>query len=213
MQFVAFDVGEGVDLRNPFLSQGQMRAVMSRSLALYQRRHGGVLPQRMVVHKTSEFKTEEIAGTAEALQAVKEIECVQVQGGTSWRAVKLLETQSRLSRSAPDSWPVSRGTMVTLSGRSVLLWTGGNAVDVGSRRNFFQGGNSIPGPIVLTRFAGSGPLETMATEVLALTKMDWNNDALFDPVPVTIVYSKRLARTISHAPKLASQPYPYRLFM
>jgi hypothetical protein len=53
----------------------------------------------------------------------------------------------------------------------------------------------------------------MASDVLALTKMDWNNDALFGPLPVTIMYSKRLARTISHVSSLASHPYPYRLFM
>jgi hypothetical protein len=213
MQFVAFDVGEGVDLRNPFLTRDQMRAVMSRSLALYQRRHAGLLPSRVVVHKTSEFKPDEVRGTAEALRSVREIECVQVQTRTDWRAVKLLEPQSTQARNTPDAWPVSRGTMVTLSGRSVLLWTGGNAVDIGARRNFFQGGNSIPGPIVLTRFAGKGPLETTAADALGLTKMDWNNDALFDPVPVTIVYSRRLAQTISHVPTLASHPYPYRLFM
>lgn len=31
--------------------------------------------------------------------------------------------------------------------------------------------------------------------------------------PVTIMHSKRLARTISHVPSLASHSYPYRLFM
>ncbi len=50
-------------------------------------------------------------------------------------------------------------------------------------------------------------------EALALTKMDWNNDALYDPVPVTIRYSKRLARTIANVPSLPGRDYPYRLFM
>jgi len=53
----------------------------------------------------------------------------------------------------------------------------------------------------------------MAFEALALTKMDWNNDALFDPLPVTIKYSQTLARVIAHAPSLGSAAYPYRLFM
>ena len=43
--------------------------------------------------------------------------------------------------------------------------------------------------------------------------MDWNNDALYDPVPVTIMYSQRLARTISNVPGLPGHTYPYRLFM
>jgi hypothetical protein len=213
MQFVAYDVGNGVDLRNPFLSREQMRSVMARSIALYQRRHGGILPRRVVVHKPGEFRDVEIAGTDDALGAVPELECVQVQSRTPWRAVRLLASSGQKSRSTPDSWPVRRGTTIALSGRSCLLWTGGNTPVVTDRGNYFQGGNSIPGPLVLTRFAGRGSLESMAADVLALTKMDWNNDALFDPLPVTIMYSKRLARTISHVPSLASHPYPYRLFM
>jgi hypothetical protein len=67
--------------------------------------------------------------------------------------------------------------------------------------------------LVLTRHAGSGPLQLIAAEALALTKMDWNNDALYDPVPVTIRYSKRLARTIANVPSLPGRDYPYRLFM
>jgi hypothetical protein len=43
--------------------------------------------------------------------------------------------------------------------------------------------------------------------------MDWNNDALYDPVPVTIRYSQRLARTIANVPELPGSTYPYRLFM
>jgi hypothetical protein len=213
MQFIAFDVGDGVDLRNPFLSRGQMRSVLARSIALYQRRHGGILPRRVVVHKPGEFKNEEIAGTDDALRGVPEIECVQVQARTPWRAVRLLPPNVPQSRSRPDGWPVHRGTMIPLSGTSILLWTGGNAPVVSERGNHFQGGNSIPGPILLVRHAGAGALEEMAADALGLTKMDWNNDALFDPLPVTIVYSKRLAQVISHVPTLASHPYPYRFFM
>jgi hypothetical protein len=197
MQFVAFDIGEGIDLRNPFLSRSQMRSVMARSVALYQKRHGGGLPRRMVIHKAGEFKEEEITGADDALRGIREIECIQVQSRTSWRAVRLLKPKSTTDRNQPDSWPIHRGTMIPLSGRSTLLWSGGNAPTAAERGNYFQGGNSIPSPLLLTRFAGKNSLESMASEVLALTKMDWNNDALFDPLPVTIMYSKRLAKTIS----------------
>jgi hypothetical protein len=213
MQFVAYDVGGDVDLRNPFLSRDQMRSVMARSIALYQRRHGGVLPRRVVVHKSGQFKDDEVAGADDALRGVPEVECVQVQNRNPWRAVRLLAPNSEAERNKPDAWPIRRGTMIPLSGRATLLWVGGNAPAAAEQGNYFQGGNSIPGPLILTRFAGRGSLESMASDALSLTKMDWNNDALFDPLPVTIMYSQRLARTISHVPSLASHPYPYRLFM
>jgi len=43
--------------------------------------------------------------------------------------------------------------------------------------------------------------------------MDWNNDALYDPVPVSIRYSQKLAKTISNVQDLPGNSYPYRLFM
>ena len=45
------------------------------------------------------------------------------------------------------------------------------------------------------------------------SKMDWNNDALYDALPCTLRYAQVLARTIKHMPDLAPQPYDYRLFM
>ena len=44
--------------------------------------------------------------------------------------------------------------------------------------------------------------------MLALTKMDWNNDALYDPLPVTIKYSQTLARVIGHTRGLPDAAYP-----
>jgi hypothetical protein len=43
--------------------------------------------------------------------------------------------------------------------------------------------------------------------------MERNNDALYDPVPVSIRHSQRLARTIANVPDLPAKVYPYRLFM
>lgn len=76
-----------------------------------------------------------------------------------------------------------------------------------------QGGKGTPRPLLLTRDAGSGPLTHVASQVLALSKMDWNNDSLYDGLPCTVRYASILARTIKNMPELAPQPYDYRLFM
>ena len=43
--------------------------------------------------------------------------------------------------------------------------------------------------------------------------MDWNNDALYDALPVTIEYAKVLARVVKRMPVLGSIPYQFRFFM
>lgn len=214
MDFVAYDVGHGVDLENPHLTRDQMRAVMSRSVRLYQDRHAGHMPTRIVVHKTTTFRDDEVDGVFDAWDACEEVECVRVQGSTPWRGVRLVAAKLGHGPSQPANWPVQRGTLQFLSGRDGLLYVNGTAPGVASGNgNFYQGAKSIPSPLLVTRDAGSGPLERTADDVLALTKMDWNNDALYDPLPVTIKYSQTLARVIGHTNGLPNAAYPYRLFM
>jgi hypothetical protein len=43
--------------------------------------------------------------------------------------------------------------------------------------------------------------------------MNWNNDALYDPLPVTMSYAKVLARVVKRMAGLGSTPYQFRFFM
>src|SRR5438270_1769732 len=213
MEFVAYEIGDSIDRDNPFLSRADMRAVMARSLAVYQDRNAGRLPRRVVIHKTQAFKEEEIDGVFDAWGRTDEVECVQVIASSDWRAVRLLAPRGGDTRSTPDNWPAERGTLIPFSDRSILQFLNGDAPSVSLRSHFVQGGKGIPRPVTLVRHAGAGPLELLGEDALALSKMNWNNDALFDSLPVTIEYSKKLSRIIARSTSLPSGVYPYRLFM
>lgn len=218
MQFVAYEARDPHEdtfetRRNPYLSRSDMRAVMARSLSLYRSRNGGASPRRLVVHKTTAYKQAEIEGVLDATSAIPEVECIEVSQSSAWRSVWLTENKGKGGPSKPDGFPVPRGTTLVHSGCSALVWVAGNAPEASLQRNYYQGKKSIPQPLKLVRHTGSGPLECTALEALALTKMDWNNDALYDPVPVTIRYSQTLAKTIASVPSLPGREYPYRLFM
>jgi hypothetical protein len=43
--------------------------------------------------------------------------------------------------------------------------------------------------------------------------MDWNNDALYDMLPVTLEYAKVLAQMVKRMPVLGSAAYQFRFFM
>ena len=219
MQFVAYDAQDSIDdtdaaRRNPYLSRDDMRSVLARSLRLYQSRNGGDTPRRVVIHKTTPFNDQELAGVSDALSVVDEIECIDITPARSWRGVRILPKPAGGTKSVPDNYPVHRGTMIPMSGTTALLWVAGNAPTAALRgQTYYQGGKSIPSPVMLTRHMGRGPLELIASEVLALSKMDWNNDALYGHDPVTIKYSQRLARIIANVPSLPRKEFPYRLFM
>lgn len=215
LEFIAYEMNRGeVTLAgdNPFLSRDQMRAVMTRSLALYQRRHAGRVPRRVVVHKTTGFKHEEREGCFDAWGSVERVDLIQVQQDTPWRALRMIQNPDT-GRGVADRWPLERGTMLHLGGQEVLLWTQGDAPTAASGSHYFKEGRAIPRPLLLRRFAGDGPADEFARDVLALTKMNWNNDALYDLLPTTLEYASTLARVIRRMPTLAPVPYPFRLFM
>jgi hypothetical protein len=215
LEFVAYDTADiHVERDNPFLSRADMRRVMARSLTLYQRRHTGAAPKKIVVHKSTEFKPEEVEGCFDALR-VADVELIQVQQDSGWRGVLIEPPRARqATKGAPAAYPCERGLFLPLDGRNVLLWTQGNAPRAAlDRKNFYKEGKGIPEPLQLKRFAGHGPWNPTCEAVLSLSKMNWNNDSLYDRLPVTMAYAQILARVIKRMPRLLSDTYQFRFFM
>jgi hypothetical protein len=213
LEFVAYDAHDvEVQRDNPFLSRTEMFRVMTRSLDLYRRRHAGRSPRRVMVHKTTEFKRDETDGCMEALHLCESVDLIQIVEDVNWRGIKI--TGGRYAKKgSPASYPVGRGTVVGLTPFEALLWTHGDVSGISEGKSFFQGGRGTPRPIRMVRHAGHGPWDDTAYAVLALSKMDWNNDALYDPLPVTIGYAKVLARVVKRMTGLGTAPYQFRFFM
>jgi hypothetical protein len=212
LEFVAYDAHEvEVQRDNPFLSRGEMFRVMTRSLDLYRRRHAGRSPRRVMVHKTTEFKAEETDGCMEAFHLCEAVDLVQVVEDVGWRGVQIQST-AQAKKGEPTAFPVSRGTLLGIAPAEALLWTHGSVRGIGQRQ-YFQGARSTPRPLRLVRHAGHGPWDDTAFAILALSKMDWNNDALYDALPVTLEYAKVLARVLKRMNVLGSTPYQFRFFM
>ena len=213
LEFVAYDAHEvEVQRENPFLSRTEMFRVMTRALDLYRRRHAGRSPRRVMVHKTTEFKPDEIDGSMEALHLCEAVDLVQIVEDVGWRGVRI-DGSGSAKKGTPAAFPVARGTLIGLGPREALLWTHGDVRGIGERGSYFQGARSTPRPIRLVRHTGHGTWDETARAVLALTKMDWNNDSLYDPLPVTIGYAKVLARVVKRMRGLGSTPYQFRFFM
>lgn len=211
LEFVAYDARE-VDVQqdNPFLSQTEMFRVMNRSMDLYRRRHAGRSPKRVMVHKSTEFKREERAGCMEALRVCDAVDLVQVVEDVDWRGVRI-DGQGK-GKGSPAAFPVPRGTIMSVGDREALLWNHGDVKGV-TARSYFQGSRSTPRPLRLVRHAGHGSWDDTARAILGLSKMNWNNDALYDQLPVTMSYAKVLSRVVKRIPQLRRSPYQFRFFM
>ena len=214
LEFVAYETQDiTIEQRdNPFLKRDAISRVMSRSLDLYLHRHAGRLPYSVVVHKFLPFNKDEVNGCFDAFQNIEAIELIQLQRDGIWRGAHLDPPPiGRKERNKPG-YAVLRGTCMLLSSTESLLWTQGNVPQQGGT-DFFKEMKGTPQPLLVRRFAGNSSMSLCCRAILALTKMDWNNDALYDRTPMTIEFASKLARTIKRMPNLTARPYPIQFFM
>jgi hypothetical protein len=219
-EFVAYDTREFTCDRkgNPYLSYQEMQSVLSRSLLLYQNSHGGRIPKKLFVHKTSHFTEEEIQGAYDAIGATTEIELIQVIQGSRWYGLKLDGPKSQQEKPHPASYPIERGTYLPISDNECLLWTQGSVDKINQQKSYqpvFKEAalKPLPRPIMLRRFSGDGGWHSTCSSVLGLTKVDWNNNTLYKTLPATLVYSKVFADVVKFSPNIANDIYDYRFFM
>lgn len=215
LEFIAYapddvQVEDGI---NPFLGRSEMRRVMARSLNLYQRRHAGRIPRRIVVHKNTEFKREEVDGCFDALRATDGIHLVQVQDDSAWRGVLIDPPRAGQTQGSPGMYPLLRGSYLPIARYETLIWTQGDVPEVAQGDHFYKEGKGIPAPLKLRRWAGHGGWEESCRDVLGLSKMDFNSDALYNRLPVTLGFAHTLAKVVKRMPRIDSRPLPVRLLM
>ncbi len=219
-EFVAYDSREFTLDRNgnPYLSYQEMQSVLSRSLLLYQNSHGGRLPKKLFIHKTTHFTADEIQGAFDAIGTGTEIELIQIIQGNRWYGLKIDGPKSSQDKPHPASYPVERGVYQPISENECLLWTQGSVIGINLQNKYqsvFKEGalKPIPRPILLRRFSGGGGWHNTCSSVLGLTKVDWNNNTLYKTLPATLVYSKVFADVVKFSPAIANNTYDYRFFM
>ena len=219
-EFIAYDTREYETDRkgNPYLTYQEMQSVLSKSLLLYQNSHNGRLPKKIYVHKTSHFTDDEIQGAFDAFGSKMEIELVQIVRGSSWYGLKVDGRARGNDKPAPAPYPVDRGLYQPLTRNECLLWTQGAVHNINQQRSsqpVFKEAplKPLPSPIMLRRFSGDGGWHATCASILALTKVDWNNNTLYKTLPVTLVYSQVFAEVVKQSPDIVNDVYDYRMFM
>jgi hypothetical protein len=226
-EFVAYDTREfTTDIKgNPYLTYHEMQSVLSKSLNLYQNAHNGRIPRKIFIHKNTHFTDEEIQGAFDAFGEKTELELVQVVRATGWYGIKInspdhAKYTSNVGKPKPTPAPygVDRGTYIPISENECLLWTQGSVTGVNiqnANQPVFKEAlfKPIPTPLLLRKFSSNGGWHQTCSSVLALTKVDWNNNTLYKTMPVTLEYSKLFANVVKQSPNITNEIYDYRFFM
>lgn len=177
--------GTPVDLdrddRNPHLTEDQAATLFTRALDEY-RIAMKTMPARVVVHKSSSFTPEEIAGFDAAARALR-IDTVDL----------LTVIGSKLRVFRHGQYPPYRGTLVSLDQGRHLLYSRGSVW-------FYKTypGMYIPEPIELRVVRSEESPTFLASEVLGLTKMNWNNTQFDGKYPVTLGCARKVGEILKY---------------
>ncbi|MCY4080277.1 MAG: SIR2 family protein [Caldilineaceae bacterium] len=197
--------------KNPYMSEDDARRTGEtiRQLFFDARMK---LPSRVVLHKRTSFLKEERKGLLEGLSGVNAIDMVEIQVDHALRYVASITSQN--GKSVIDGYPVRRGTVMKQEAFAALLWVhGATSAANNPNRRYYQGKRRIPAPLTIRRHMGSASLEQLSSEILGLSKMNWNSFDLYSKMPATLQSSGEIARIGSLLQRFGGSSYDYRLFI
>ncbi|MCM1528059.1 MAG: SIR2 family protein [Bacteroides sp.] len=196
--------------KNPFLSENEAFRLGLNIKELFYKSFTE-LPKRVVIHKRTPFKKEEVKGLTESLVSagIQDIELLEIAYADD---VRCFEYNKYITEA--DGFPVRRGLCFPLNSNTMYLFTHGIAPSVRNPNyKYIQGGKSIPLPLKIVKYYGNGTMAQIATEILGLSKMNWNSFGLYSKLPCTIESSNEIARIGWLLSQYEGAIYEYRYFM
>ena len=196
--------------RNPFMSIDDARRTGETIRQLFFDAKMR-LPTRVVVHKRTPFTIDEQRGLLQGLEGVPNIELIEV---TIEESLRYLASKVVNGKTEIDKFPIPRGAVVILDKTSALLWVHGvtpNAINPSWK--YYQGKRRIPTPLLIRRYRGQSDVTQVATEILGLSKMNWNTFDYYSRLPATLDSASAIAKVGPYLSGFASAPYDYRLLI
>lgn len=181
--------------KSPHLDRKSAAALMQDVLELYKRQNRGSLPTRIVVHKSSRYWDEELAGLKDACRMVPRKDFVAL----GWRGIQFYR---------PGKYPPLRGTYIKFSDSNFLLYTTGF---VPYLRTY--PGARAPQPIEILEHHGDSPWNVVLQEILALTKLNWNTADFGGSQPITLAFSQKVGQILAELPANQTPRAEYRFYM
>lgn len=172
------------------------------------------MPKRVVIHKRTFFTQEEKNGICDSLLDNANIQNVDLIEINFEEDIKYVASKIKNGKTEIDGFSVARGTCIQLTSYSALLWTHGIIPSVKNQYyNFYPGGRYIPKPLKIIRHYGNSSLEQISTEILGLSKMNWNSLNMYSQLPATIFSSNEIARIGKLINNVGNAEYDYRFFI
>lgn len=167
--------------RQPHLNKEDAYNLMNTALSTYRKEHK-TMPARIVLHKSSIHNEAETKGFTDALKD---------NGVELSDFVSITYSDTRLFRDG--DYPPLRGTYLFLDDTSQILYTKGSI-------EFYRTypGMYVPKPIFIRTDKIESDPKTIAEEILALSKMNWNDTQFDGGMPITIHAARKVGGILKY---------------
>lgn len=183
--------------RYPRLTEEQSKALCQKLINAYIKTHKEQ-PERLVIHKSSSWSAGEIRGFS-SNETIKQMDLLTI-------------TRSSIDWYRTGTYSIVRGAIIKASQPSIdefFIFTLGYIPQL---ETFPKPG--IPKPIRVRVAALDSPERKMCKEILALTRLNWNNANFCDQMPITLLASDRIGDILSEARVREIEPSTeYRFYM
>jgi hypothetical protein len=166
--------------RQPHLNASDAHALLQTALDTYRREHQ-TLPARVVIHKSSRFLANEVAGFESAADA-RDLAALDLIWITDSEHVQLFR---------PGTAPPLRGTFLTLGPDEHALYTGGSIEFYSTYPGMY-----VPRPLGIRPAQLTRSPREVGMELLALSKMNWNQARLDGRYPITLRTAEQVKRVL-----------------
>jgi hypothetical protein len=180
--------------RSPHLQAEQAFALVDMVLEQY-RATRKIDPARVVVHKSSRFEEPETAGFQDALRKVPLTDLVAVRPTSDTRLIRAAE------------YPPLRGTAFEV-GDITYLYTVGYIPELGRYPH-----GHVPSPLQLADRIGDTAPRQLFSEILALTKMNWNSAGMYEQMPITLRFAHRVGEILRERGEDQRVQAKYKFYM
>lgn len=184
------------DDRIPHLSEKQAYILLKRAISEYEMALN-TSPGRLVLHKSSNYTDDELDGFR---QATKEMRVKTVD------FVTILDSNIRLLRNG--IYPPYRGTHIELDNENHVLYTRGSVERYGT-----YPGKYIPQPLEVRIVEADESPSVICSEILGLTKMNWNNTQFDRKYPITIECARKVGLIMKYVPEHEDPQISYSYYM
>lgn len=161
------------------------------------KKNTGTAPKELFLHGKVRFNNEEWEGFQESVDSSTNLVGIRIRE----------ENDFKLYRKGEH--PVLRGLAYIRDERTAYLWTKGF-----TPRLQTYPGREVPKPLLVDICRGNVAIETVLSDIMALTKLNYNACVFADGMPVTLKFANAVGEILTSGPTASDvSPLPFRYYI